>query len=249
MTNIKLLFTCLHNGTEERGIVRDEAHLPNTCTVESGQGFSTENDILTSALTKSISNNILKLSGKEPYTEIGTVDRKYVDLNRKEECAFEQSSLQAKQAYAEYHNRILLKIEEMLPQNEDGMAFLFDIHGTELKKVQGRFIEVIIGTDEGNSIQALTEVDPNAFWGAKGLIPLLEGKGIRVFPRNSSQQMQDHILDGGHTIQTYGSSRFKKGLVAIQVEVIHSIRDDRYCRVRFAADMANCILKFVSPFI
>lgn len=94
----------------------------------------------------------------------------------------------------------------MLPQNSNDMAFLFDIHGTERLKVNDDFIEVIIGTDEGRSIQALTDVDPDAFWGNNGLIPLLQDKDIRVFPANSSQQSQSHILDGGHTIKTYGST-------------------------------------------
>ena len=87
--------------------------------------------------------------------EIAEVHRKYVDYNRTEECAFEPSSNLARDAYKEYHNRIVQKIEEMLPQNSNDMAFLFDIHGTDRLDVNGDFIEVIIGTDEGHSIQAL----------------------------------------------------------------------------------------------
>jgi hypothetical protein len=36
---------------------------------------------------------------------------------------------------------------------------------------------------------------------------------------------------------------------AIQIEVINCIRDNRYCREKFAADMADCIFEFVSPFV
>ena len=56
-------------------------------------------------------------------------------------------------------------------------------------------------------------------------------------------------MDGGYTIKEYGSKRIKPGLVAIQIEVINCIRDNRYCREKFPADMADCILKFVHPFI
>ena len=55
--------------------------------------------------------------------------RKYVDFNREEPCAFEQSSILAKEKYRAYHNDISLKINEMFSQNEKSLAFLFDIHG------------------------------------------------------------------------------------------------------------------------
>ena len=55
----------------------------------------------------------------------------------------------------------------MLPLNENGIAFLFDIHGTEKVKVNDNFIEVIIGTDEGRSRQSLTEVNPDLFLGSQ----------------------------------------------------------------------------------
>ena len=92
--------------------------------------------------------------------------------------------------YEEYHKGILQIIEEILPQNENGIAFLFDIHGTDNLEVKGNFIEVIIGTDKGNSRQPLTEINPDYFWGPHGLIPLLKKNGIRVFPRNESEEMR-----------------------------------------------------------
>jgi N-formylglutamate amidohydrolase len=237
------LFTCPHSGEKTLDKVRDS--YPPTCE----GSFTIENDALTSELTESICKSIEKISGKVPYSVIAEVHRMYVDYNRTQECAFEESSIIARDAYLEYHDRILQKIEEMLPYNSNDIAFLFDIHGTERLKVNGDFIEVIIGTDEGRSIQALTDVDPNAFWGTKGLIPLLQGKDIRAYPANSTQQTQGHILDGGHTIQTYGSKRIKRGLVAIQIEVIRSIRNGMYCRNKFGADMAHCIFNFVNLFV
>jgi len=56
-------------------------------------------------------------------------------------------------------------------------------------------------------------------------------------------------LDGGYTIQTYGSSQPIKGLIAIQIEVIRSICGGMYCREKFASDIADCIWSFVYPFI
>jgi hypothetical protein len=36
--------------------------------------------------------------------------------------------------------------------------------------------DVIIRNDQENSIQALTNIDPDAFWGDNGLVPLLKKK-------------------------------------------------------------------------
>lgn len=248
MTKIKLLFTCPHNGTQFTDIIRNEDNLNNTCNPDE---FSIENDIGTEDLTERIVTHIKRLSGKDPYKIIAEVDREYVDHNREEICAYVETDLRAQTAYTEYHKGILQIIEEMLPQNENGIAFLFDIHGTDNVEVKGNFIEVIIGTDKGNSRQSLTEINPDYFWGPHGLIPLLKKNGIRVFPRNESEERMDFELDGGYTIKTYGSSQPqpRKGLVAIQIEVIRSIRGGVYCREKFAADIADCIWTFVYPFI
>jgi N-formylglutamate amidohydrolase len=138
MTKIKLLFTCPHDGTDPTSIIeRVEGHLDTAvCKADEGQGFNDQNDTLTKELTVNIYDSVHNLSGKEPYIEIAKFHRKYVDYNRKNECAFEQSSPEAKQTYQEYHNGILQKIEEMLPQNDTSMAFLFDIHGTGKKDHQ-----------------------------------------------------------------------------------------------------------------
>lgn len=52
----------------------------------------------------------------------------------------------------------------MFSQNEKSLAFLFDIHGFDDAAVDGESFDLIIGNDQGNSIQALTNVDPDAFW-------------------------------------------------------------------------------------
>ena len=96
MTNIKLLFTCPHNGTQPTDKVREKANLPNTCDPEE---FSIDNDIGTEDLTARIITHIHSLSGKDPYKQIAVVDREYVDHNREAPCAYEVSDLQAQRAY------------------------------------------------------------------------------------------------------------------------------------------------------
>jgi N-formylglutamate amidohydrolase len=164
---LPILFACPHHGIMrlDRASLRDEDNLPDSCKDDPGQKFSDDNDVFTRQLTASIVDSIGNLSQKKPYDQIAGFHRTYVDYNRCEECAFEASSLLAKQAYLEYHNGILQKIEEMYPENENGLAFLFDIHGTGHESVQvgGQTytFEVLVGTDEQRSIKALTDIDPH----------------------------------------------------------------------------------------
>jgi hypothetical protein len=70
-----------------------------------------------------------------------------------------------------------------------------------------------------------------------------------VLPRNLNERLVGHTLDGGYTIQKYSSDGPGRGLVAIQIEVARSIREDDNRREEFAAELADCICDFVSPFI
>src|SRR5687768_1528186 len=120
MEKIKLLFSCPHNGRKEGTatdppiIERISSHFPpNICPPEDGQGFSEENDLLTRELTEKIVENIQSLSGKDPYTVYADFRREFIDYNRNERCAFEQSSVKAKEEYLKYHNEISQTIKEM----------------------------------------------------------------------------------------------------------------------------------------
>jgi len=114
MEKIKLLFTCPHGGKEKLDIPRDRNNLPPYCDDE----FIVNREIKTPELTESICKNIENLSGKQPYMIIANYDREYVDFNREELCAFEKSSILAKEKYSTYHNDISLKTNEMFSQND-----------------------------------------------------------------------------------------------------------------------------------
>ena len=143
----------------------------------------------------------------------------------------------------------------MHKQGPNGLSFLFDIHGTGLKKIRDsngvlQPIDIIIGTDEERSIHALIELDSQVWWNNdNGLIGLLKNKQIKVWPPNANEELKSTKLDGGYTIKTFGSSQFNEGLVAIQCEVILARREDEQKREEFAGVMAECIWNFVRPFI
>lgn len=260
MANINLLFTCPHDGRKSGlsaippMIKRDLDNFPNeTCLVTNGQGFSIENDLSTKELTEKIVKNIKLTTTKSPYVQTADYRRQYIDYNRKEECAFVDSG-SAGNEYMNYHNGIKGKIETMLSNDSTGLAFLFDIHGTGRRTMRGsngqsNEIEIIIGTQQGETIRALTEGHPRAWCGDNGLIPLLQArKGIKVWPPNASEEADSTLLDGGYTIQKYSEI---DRVVAIQIEVICALRENVYCspcRDIFAADLAECITDFVSPF-
>jgi hypothetical protein len=264
MEKIKLLFTCPHNGAKKGTTTNppiiervSERFSTNICPPLDGQGFSIKDDVRARKITEKIVENIQSLSGKDPYTVYAEFKRDWIDYNRKERCAVDPDSPNGIDEYNKYHDAIKEKIEEMLPGGDTSLAFLFDIHGTDDDKSppdidrEVNFIELLIGTDQTRSRQALTREDPHYFWDpTNGLIPLLNKRGIIAFPEDEIQEQQSFPLDGGHTIKTYGGpERRKPGLVAIQIEVIRCIRDHEYFLEKFAADMAGCILKFVHPFV
>ena len=256
MTDINLLFTCPHDG-RKRGseanppiMRRNTDNFPDQiCMPADGQGFSIENDLSTKELTEKIVETIQSLTTKLPQIQIADYRRLFIDYNRKEECAFVNSG-SARTEYLKYHTGIRDKIDEMLSNDGTSLVFLFDIHGTGRRTMRGsdeqsHEIEVIIGTQQGETIEALNQKHPFAWWGKNGLIRLLQTKGIKVWPPNESEEEDSTLLDGGYTIQKYSEIN---RVVAIQIEVICALRENVYCfpcRDTFAFDLAECIVNFV----
>ncbi len=251
-----ILFTCPHGGERslDNSLRRRERNYPSSCLC--CEKFETDSDLHTRELTKDLADKVNILSKGVVRRKIARIDRLYIDFNREVECAIEPSSdITAENEYHDYHKGILRQIKEMHAQNPNGLSFLFDIHGTGLKKIRDSNgdlhpIDIIIGTDEGRSIRALTERDPNVWWNdSNGLIGLLKNKSVSVWPPNANEELRSTKLDGGYTIKTFGSTQFNEGLVAIQCEVILALRDDEQKRQQFAGVMAECIWNFVRPFI
>jgi hypothetical protein len=253
---LPILFTCPHGGEHpfDNSLLRHEKNYPSTCVC--CEKFETDSDRYTIELTNSIADKVNNVSEGIVRRKIACIDRLYIDFNRDVECAIEPSNDKtAENEYHNYHKGILREIKEMHTQNPNGLSFLFDIHGTGLRKVRDSNgvlhpIDIIIGTDEERSIHALTELDSHVWWNNdNGLIGLLKNKQIAVWPPNANEELKSTKLDRGYTIKTFGSSQFNEGLVAIQCEVILSLREDDQKREEFAGVMAECIWNFVRPFI
>lgn len=241
---LPIILTCPHDGKEKpKDIdIRKPSNYPPDCN----DPFQLSRDLNTRKITKGIAENISRLCKNEKgvYFEIGRIKRDRCDLNRRRKCAYEVH--QAKDFYDEYHNSILRKIKDIQIQNtgKNSLSFVFDIHG--MKDSKKSDCKVFIGTDCGNGISRLLELNPNALFDKNGFIKLLIEKGIPTCP-SKKDDPEDPNFDGGYTIKKYGSSGH--GFQALQIEITYSIRRNESERKKFEEDVAECILKFCGQYI
>jgi N-formylglutamate amidohydrolase len=148
----KILITCPHNGTHrpDKLRIRDKSNLPSGCNKAQ---FNTENDKHTRILATKIANRMHKISGKSPGLVIAGYDRKYIDMNRSRDCAYEVQ--EAKQFYDEYHQLISDHVEDICIKNKNSYirGWLFDIHGRAPDEETPE--EIVIGTENGKTIARL----------------------------------------------------------------------------------------------
>ena len=132
-------------------------------------------------------------------------------------------------------------------QSNQGLCFLFDIHGTGETNA-----DIYFGTDStnptGSTICGLLERNPKALWDDSGLLKLLQVRGYSTVPA-SMNDPELQSLDGGTTVRKFGGCSVNLRVEAIQCEVSSKLRENEVEREKFAKDMAECILQFISPYI
>jgi hypothetical protein len=246
--NIKkqIILTCPHDGhVIPFGVPpRDRSKLPDSCD----EPFVLKGDLNTSKLTAAIAKKISGLRKKDVCVEIGTIKRHYCDLNRCEECAFDD--LRVKNFYRKYHNSISTQINKMHSniKKKGGFSFHFDIHGMKRPNESG--CELLVGTDNGKSINKLLKRNPNALFDKNGLIRLLINNKIPTCPSKKGDE-EDPNFDGGETIKRYGSLG---GMVngfnqSFQLEVAFKLRNNDRKIEDTANKIARCIVKFCDQYI
>jgi N-formylglutamate amidohydrolase len=185
-----------------------------------------------------VAQSILKNFSKAPYVVIAEFARKYIDANRAPGCAYDSTNAQI--YYNEYHNTIRKYVDEIRAQN-NGAGFLFDMHASVVFPDDPA--DVYLGTDNGNTIKHLLQLDPNAMWGSFSLRHYLTSAGFVVSPKIPGQKENIH-LNGGYTVHTYGSSN-QGGIDAIQIEMASSVRDvieKRHVLIQTLADAIGNIV-------
>ena len=136
----------------------------------------------------------------------------------------------------------------MRSHNSRGLCFLFDIHGTDNTDAQLYFGTDARANPNHSTICGLLERNPRALWDEKtGLLKLLQNKGYSTIPRDIDDQ-EHPSFDGGLTVTKYGGCDVNPRTEAIQFDITSELRE-RSNRLKFTVDMAECILKFIEPYI
>ena len=125
---IPIIIVVPHDGSIKlKGDVRDSI---------GGCNYEIKNDLYTYDIALGIKRRIERLVGTTPYDKVyivhNGVHRKYVDVNRKQECAYDDNNTDAKMVYDLYHTTIKNYISEIKDNHRYGL--LIDIHGQSSKE-------------------------------------------------------------------------------------------------------------------
>lgn len=119
-----------------------------------------------------------------------------------------------------------------------------------MKRPNKASCELLVGTDNGNSISKLLKRNPNALFDKNGLIKLLNDNGIPTCPSKKGDP-GDPNFDGGESIKRYGSlGDIVDGLNQLfQFEIAFKLRNNDDNRKKTAKKIAHCIVKFCDQYI
>jgi N-formylglutamate amidohydrolase len=181
------------------------------------RNFTTERDIATDLLVERLAADIAREAGVRPYVVIARFSRRFADVNRRPEDAYEGPEAGA--AYNAYHAAIRAACADVVQRW--GQGLLIDVHG---QPVYPR--TVVQGTHSGQTIARLRErVGPEVLNGPGSLVGRLAMEGLTVMPRVGQADVQEpQRFGGGFTVATYGGVR-GCGVDAIQLEFGTSLRD------------------------
>jgi N-formylglutamate amidohydrolase/glutamine amidotransferase-like uncharacterized protein len=196
--------------------------------------FNPRTDTNTDILTEKLADALEQKLGKRPYVVVARFHRKYVDVNRSPQNAFE--SAEAKATYDDYHAAIAAACKEVTARW--GRGVVLDIHGQSSQPGV-----VFRGTQNGKTVShLLSRSGREAVYGETSLFGQLTKEGFAVFPPVGSSDTESTNYTGGHIVRTHGSSA--GGTIdAIQLELGTKYRDSK--TIEDVADkLANAITAF-----
>ena len=236
-----VILTSPHDGSESPPNVRERtsAATPGDCK------FKTGRDSETADITQAVAQKILDVTGLSPYVVIARFHRRFIDANRRANCAFIDSDAQP--FYDEYHNRITGYVNQILRQNEN-RGFLFDIHGTGV--IDDDPADIYLGTANGGTL--LPAFERSRLFMQHGFHGLLrwarhqtgvDGSGpvfkYRVSPENETTTETGEV-NGGFTVRNYGTV-----INSIQVELANTVRNNAENQAFVVEDLSFAIINFV----
>lgn len=203
--------------------------------------FATVLDTNTAELTEVFAAELEKQLGGKPWLVIARFERKYLDVNRPRELAYESD--RAKPYYDAYHGPLEAACKAV--KKKFGRGLLLDIHG------QSVFPDSICrGTQNGKTITVLKDrYGLFALNGKRGLLGVLERSGYDIRPGCAADETvkEDTKFVGGHIVATYGSHT-GYAIDAIQLEFGSKYREkDRYTQT--ARDLADAVVLFHNEYL
>lgn len=182
------------------------------------------------------------LKGK-PWLVIARFERKYLDVNRPRELAYE--SEHAKPYYDAYHGPLEAACKAV--KERFGRGLLLDIHG------QGQFPDAICrGTQNGKTVTVLKD---RFGWyslnGKRGLLGALERCGYKIVPECTADEKtkEERLFVGGHIVGTYGSHT-GYAIDAVQLEIGNRLREKEKGRyTQTARDLADAVAAFHDEYL
>jgi N-formylglutamate amidohydrolase len=200
--------------------------------------FNVGRDTRTDELAELVTLELEKRLDAKPFGVIARFERKYLDVNRSSDAAFESGEV--KRHYETYHGALREFIQRV--KTRWGGGLLLDIHG------EGADATAIYrGTQNGKTVKSLLQrFGAPAVSGKQSVLGQMASKGYKVLPSNGNKDKETRYL-GGYIVQSYGSHQ-TLGIDAIQLEFGGSLRA-RANLERTARDLAQSIEVFAREYL
>jgi N-formylglutamate amidohydrolase/glutamine amidotransferase PdxT len=203
-----------------------------------GAGYAVSRDTGTEELAAEVTKAITKRFQRKPYVVVARSHRKFVDMNRPAEIAYEDPD--AKPVYDAYHAALTSACGAVQKKFHKGL--LLDLHG------QGEAKETVYrGTHDGKTVTLLRErFGEAAQTGEQSLFGQLKHHGWKVYPDPFDGKEQAGFR-GGYIVQTYGSHQ-GFGIDAMQLEFGADYRS-KEGRPKTAATLATALVDYAARYL
>jgi N-formylglutamate amidohydrolase len=203
--------------------------------------FATDRDENTAEMAEKFVAALEKKLGGKPWVVIARFERKYADVNRPRDAAYESDK--ARPYYDAYHDALTAACKAVQKRHRRGL--LLDVHG------QGLIPEAICrGTRNGQTVKLLKErFGWPAVVGRRSVLGQMERSDYKVVPACDADEAtkEEPNFSGGHIIDTYGSHT-GYAIDAIMLEFGTHARDrDAYPKT--AKDLADAVAVFHDEYL
>ncbi|MCA9141264.1 MAG: hypothetical protein KDB05_00670 [Planctomycetales bacterium] len=201
--------------------------------------FAMLRDMRTDTLAERIAAEMELLGYGKPYLVAARFDRKFIDVNRGRQDAYEDPLAQPH--YDAYHQAIDAACQEII--QHWGRGLLLDIHGTSTEPNT-----IFRGTNDGKTASHLVNRFGNdSLRGPTSLFGRFAAAGYTVNPGIGSEAPESARHRGGYTVRSYGS-REGRTIDAIQLEFGSALRATTSLD-RTSKDFASAIVEFASTYL